>query len=89
MQRMNFGLIRTQKIKFSVKICTVDVTKSAASCGSHLLKKSFTENFIFCAVLIAQDLNIELLSILPLSLWISHIDFCVLFQSRIDIKPNL
>ena len=89
MQLMNFGSIRTQKIKFSVKICTADVTTSAASCWSHLLKKSLTENFIFCAVLIAQDLNIELLSILPLSLWISRSDFCVLFQSRIGIKPNL
>ena len=41
-----------QKMKFSLRISSVNVIKSAGNCGfwSHLLKKSFMENFSFCAI---------------------------------------
>ena len=40
-----------QKLKFSINISSVNVTKSAISAiWSHLLKKSLMESFIFRAV---------------------------------------
>ena len=45
--------ITAQKMKFSLRISSVNVTKSAGnfySIWSHLLKKSLMENFILCAV---------------------------------------
>ena len=41
-----------QKLKFSVKdlASTCDQIRSSLRIWSHLLKKSFVENFIFCAV---------------------------------------
>ena len=41
-----------QKMKFSWKISSLNVTKSAVSCGfGHIyLETSLTENFVFCAV---------------------------------------
>ena len=42
-----------QKISFPLRISSVNVTKSSGNCGfGHiLLKKSFMENFIFCAMI--------------------------------------
>ena len=42
--------ITTQKMKFPLRISSVNVAKSAVPIWSHLLKKSLMENFIFCAV---------------------------------------
>ena len=46
----------TQKMKFSIKdfFCKCDQIRRKLRIWSHLLKKSFMENFIFCAVCIKE-----------------------------------
>ena len=40
-----------KKLSFPLRIFSVNMTKSAVS-WSHLLKKSFAESFMFCAVIL-------------------------------------
>ena len=52
-----------KKWSFPLRISSVNVTKSAVSCGfgrTHLLKKSLMENFNFCTVLQCNFNNLNL-----------------------------
>ena len=50
---------------FPLRISSVNVTKSAVSCGwSHLLKKFLIENYIFCVVIAILRINDYQLGIL-------------------------
>ena len=52
MYRYNKTAITVQKLKFSIKgfFSKCDQIRTFLRIGSHLLKKSLMENFIFCAV---------------------------------------
>ena len=62
MQLFNFSCFTctSQKMKFSIKdfFSKYDQIRSFLRIWSHLLKKSFMENFIFCAVLIFSNDNV-------------------------------
>ena len=51
---MLLKIFTAQKMNFSIKRFSVDMTKSVDILKwSHLLKKSLTENLIFCAVFVS------------------------------------
>ena len=59
---MDYVKISTaQKMKFSIKdfLSKCDQIRSFLRIWSHLLKKFFTENFIFCAVQPSQTIQNE------------------------------
>ena len=54
--------LTAQKMKFSVKdfFTKCDQIRKKLRIWSHLLKKSFFENFIFCAVSVEQEVSDDL-----------------------------